>query len=105
MRVDVIDNDGDRRGGGTQGLGRSAELDHDIHRIPLLASGEGALDRDDHVPVSDGLVPDDGHEWREHEHDEADGHRRAHGGEDNRKRKHGSRSREQGDVERVDGAN
>jgi len=40
---------------------------------------------DAHVLVPDGLVADDGHEWREREHDETDGHRRAHGCENNGK--------------------
>jgi hypothetical protein len=41
----------------------------------LLAAGEGAVDCDGHVSVSDRLVTNDGHEGRKHEHDEADRHR------------------------------
>jgi hypothetical protein len=46
----------------------------------LLAAGQCALDCGGHVSVSDRLVTNDGHERREHEHDEADRHRRANSG-------------------------
>jgi hypothetical protein len=53
--------------------------------------------------VSDGLVADDCHDWREHEHDEADGHRRTHSGKDHGEHEYRRCTGEQGDVERVNG--
>lgn len=49
-------------------------------RIYLVAC-EGAPDCNGHVSVSECLITDDGHEGREHEHDEADRHRRTNRGE------------------------
>lgn len=48
----------------------------------LPAAGDGALDCDGHVSVSERLVTDDGHEGREHEDDKADRHRRTNSGKD-----------------------
>jgi hypothetical protein len=50
--------------------------------------GEGALYCDDHVPVSEGLVTDDGHERHEHEYNKADGHTCTHRGEEYWKHEH-----------------
>ena len=70
----------------------------------LLAAGEGALDCDGHVPVSDGLVADDGHEGPEHKHDEADRHRRTKSGQHHGKHEQRRSPGKQGDVEWVKGA-
>jgi hypothetical protein len=67
----------------------------------VLGGREGALECNGHVPVTDGLVTDDGHEWRKHEYDEADSHRRTDSGEGHGKREHRRRTGEQGEVEGV----
>jgi hypothetical protein len=70
----------------------------------LLAAGEGAVDCDGHVSVSDRLVTNDGHEGRKHEHDEADRHRCTNSGKQYGKHEQRCGPGEQGDVEWIDGA-
>ena len=67
-------------------------------------AAEGALDRDGHVSVSECLVTDDGHEGREHEHDEANRHRRTNSGKYYGKHEQRCGPGEQGDVEWINGA-
>jgi hypothetical protein len=68
-----------------------------------LAAGEGALDCDGHVSVSECLVTDDRHEGCEHEYHEADRHRRTNSGKDHGKHEQRCGPGEQGEVEWVDG--